>query len=477
MSQEVFDVAVIGAGVVGAAIARELSRYDLHCVLIEAANDVGAGTSKANTAILHTGFDTAPGSLEARLVSRGHDLLSEYAREVGIPHEHTGALLVAWNRSDLAQLDEVESKATQNGYMRTRRLSVEQLYRDEPNLGPGALGGVEIPDEGIICPFTTPLAYATQAVINGVTLKLNFRVTRVASGPGDIHELHASNDVIAARYVVNAAGLHADQIDRLFGNDTFSVKPRRGQLIVFDKFSRRLISRIILPVPSKTTKGVLVAPTVFGNVLLGPTAEDIEDKDATCTTEDGLESLRVKGKTIVPALLDEEVTATYAGLRAATEHGDYQIRGYPERRYVCVGGIRSTGLTSSLAIAEYVLGLLEAAALKLPPKRQFSTVKMPMIGEIGLRPYQDAEAISRNPDYGRIVCHCERVTLGEIIDACEAAVPARDLDGLRRRTRAQLGRCQTFYCGARVVDILAHYCGRPAAELMQLDECATGCPS
>jgi glycerol-3-phosphate dehydrogenase len=450
---DIYDVAIIGAGVVGAAIARELVQYRLRCVVLEAADDVGTGTSKANTAILHTGFDAKPGSLESRLVRRGHALLKAYAPAAGIPLEAIGATMIAWDGDQLAALPGIAANAAANGYTATEMLSAGELYRLEPHLGPGALGGLRIPDESLICPFTTPLAFATQALINGAALHLGAAVQAVRL-TGDATELDTGGATVHARYVVNAAGLYADAVDRLFGHAAFTVTPRRGELIVFDKLARPLVNQILLPVPTKVSKGVLVSPTVFGNIVLGPTAEDIEDKRATGSTASGLASLCDKGRRILPALLDEEVTAVYVGLRAATEHSDYQIVFHPAQRYACVGGIRSTGLTASLAIAEYVVDGLRDAGLRLEPKDDFLPVHMPNIGEAFPRPYQSAELIAADPDCGRIVCHCERVTRSEILAALRAPLPARSLDGLRRRTRALLGRCQGFYCSAQVSALL-----------------------
>ena len=471
MTERPYDVAVVGAGVVGAAIARELSRYRLAVVLLEAGPDVGVGTSKANTALLHTGFDAKVGSVEAGLVRRGHDLLEDYAAEAGIPLERTGALLVAWNADELAQLDVIDANAKANGYTAGRRVGLEEVYRLEPNLATGATGALKIPGESIICAFTTPLALATQAVVNGVALCLDSPVVATTTDSEGHHVVSLGGGrTVRARYVVNAAGLHSDEVNSMFGHEGFTVVPRRGELIVFDKLSRPLVSHILLPVPTAKTKGMLVAPTVFGNLMVGPTAEDIPDKNGTQSTSAGIKALVDKGKTLVPALLEEEVTAVYAGLRAATEHSDYQISMHAEDRYLCAGGIRSTGLSASMAIGEHVAELLADADLELKPKEQFATVRMPNIGEAFVRPYRDAEAIRVNPDYGRIVCHCERVSAGEMIDACRAAIPARSLDGLRRRTRASMGRCQGFYCAARVLELLAHQTGRSPAELTGLGE-------
>jgi glycerol-3-phosphate dehydrogenase len=451
----VADVVIVGAGVVGAAIARTLAGFSLSCVLVDGASDVGTGTSKANTAILHTGFDAKPGTLESRLLSRGSGLLRSYAAAAGIPVERTGALLVAWTPEQAAALPSIEENARRNGYLAIRQVPVSALYAREPSLGPGAVAAVEIPDESIICPWTTPLAFATEAVGAGVRLMLSCAVTGV-SDLGGAYSLSTSRGPLRCRWVVNAAGLGSDAVDRMFGGGGFTIRPRRGELIVFDKLARPLLRSILLPVPTARTKGVLVAPTVYGNVLLGPTAEDVPSILDTATTAAGLDSLLAAGRRILPGLDGEEVTATYAGLRAATEHSDYQIYVDGARRYACVAGIRSTGLSASLGIAEHVVAELDAAGLVLRARPGFGPAPpvMPYIGEAGVRPYQDAGRIAADPAYGEIVCHCERVTRGEVRDALASTVPPADLGGLRRRTRAMNGRCQGFYCAARVSRLL-----------------------
>jgi glycerol-3-phosphate dehydrogenase len=443
----VFDVVVIGGGVVGCAVARLLSLHDLDVALIEAGADVGAGTSKANTAILHTGFDATPGSIESRLVARGYALLRDYAPTVGVSVEATGALLVAWDDEQADRLPALAEKAAANGYERTELVDVAEVYEREPHLGPGATAGMVVPDEHLIDPWSTPIAFALQAVANGCQIMLNRRVTACNVGR-ETTELTtttpAGTDVIVAtRYVVNAAGLHGDTVHRLFGLDGFTIRPRRGELIVFDKLARPLLHGTVLPVPTAHTKGVLVAPTVFGNIVLGPTADDIDDRNATGSTGAGISTLLDKGRRIVPSLIDEEVTAVYAGLRAATEHSDYQISTEAGARYVGLGGIRSTGLTASMALAEEALSRLRSIGLSASAHEAVA-VRLTPLGEAGDRPYQHG---------GRIVCHCERVTESEIMVACSGPLPATDVDGLRRRTRTLAGRCQGFYCLAEVTQL------------------------
>lgn len=456
----IYDITIIGAGAVGCAIARELSKYNLKIALVESNPDVGMGTSKASTAIWHTGYDAKPGSLEAKLLRRSYALMKDYMPEANIAHELLGGLLIAWNQDQFEALPSLLKKAHENGEMDVRIVSVEEIYEREPHINKGALGGLFVPGEGILCTFSVPLAMAYQAVENGVELFLNFEVKEIRPSTTDdgqswsIVNGLSSSEVINTRYVVNAAGLFSDEINAMFGKTSFKVTPRRGQLIVYDKMARPLVNHVLLPVPTSITKGVLISPTVYGNILLGPTAEDLPDKTATETTADGLNFLLEKGRHILPQLLEEEVTATYSGLRAATEHSDYQIEMDAAQRYLCLGGIRSTGISGAMGIAEYGVELLREAGLELKPKSEFKTIELPTIGQAFTRPHQDAEMLAQNPAYAEMVCHCERVSRGELIDAMNASIPATTIDALRRRTRASQGRCQGFNCHAALLSSL-----------------------
>jgi len=452
-----YDVVVVGAGIVGSAIARMLGGYAHRVALIEGRDDVGDGTSKANTAILHTGFDAKPATLESRLVARGYRLLSDYAARTGIPVERAGALLVAWTDEELAALPGLQAKAVDNGYNRCEIVDAAEVYQRVPHLGDGALGGLTVPDESITCTWTTNLALATDAVARGVTLHTAARVSGVTVS-GDHTVVHTSRGEITTTWLVNAAGLGADYLDQSFGYNRFHVTPRRGELLVYDKLARRLVDTIVLPVPTAVGKGVLVSPTIYGNVMLGPTAEDLTDRTETGNSEQGFDFLLDKGRRLMPELLDEEITATYAGLRAATEHSDYLIDVDTAQRYVLVGGIRSTGLTSGLAVAEYVEQCLaDEDALPAAKPELPEPPRMPNLGEAFLRPYQDARRIADDPAYGAVVCFCERVTAGEIRDTFATLIPPTTPEGLRRRTRAMNGRCQGFYCGAEVASLAERY--------------------
>lgn len=308
--------------------------------------------------------------------------------------------------------------------------------------------------ESIICPWTTTLAYATEAKSRGADLLLGRTVTDVeVNRQGTV--LQTSRGPVRARWVVNAAGLGGDHLDHAFGHDRFTVTPRRGELFVFDKLTRPLVSEVLLPVPSAKGKGVLISPTIYGNVMLGPTAEDLTDRTDTSTSAGGFAQLLAKGEAILPTLGSQEVTATYAGLRAATEHSDYVVEVDADQRYLCLGGIRSTGLTSSMALARHAAELLGGAGLELVASDDLpGPPRMAGIGEAGTRPFEDAERIACDPAYGELVCFCERVSRGEIRDALASAIPPTDRGGLARRTRATNRRCQGFFCGARVDDLL-----------------------
>jgi Predicted dehydrogenase len=446
------DTTVIGAGIVGAAIARELAARVPSLALVEGRSDVGDGTSKANTAILHTGFDAKPGTLESRLVREGSLRLHAYAAECGIPVKRTGAVLVAWNEEQLVALPGLAAKAARNGYTSTRILGAAEVRSMLPHLGEGVLGGLEVPDESIVCTWTTNLALASDAVNRGATLLTNATVEAIDFG--DTTVVHTSRGDIATRVVVNAAGLGSDVIDAMAGYDRIHITPRRGELIVYDKQAAPLVDRIVLPVPTAMGKGVLVSPTIYGNVMLGPTAEDLGDRTATGTSRQGLATLQEKGERLIPELVEEEVTTTYAGLRAASDQPDFLIDLDEPQRYVAAAGIRSTGLTAGMGIGAHVADLLEEAGLCGAERGDLpDPPTMANIGEQAARPYCDGDRIATDPEYGEIVCFCERVTKGEVRDAMESVIPPADLQGLRRRTRVMNGRCQGFYCAAHIEDL------------------------
>jgi glycerol-3-phosphate dehydrogenase len=443
----IYDAAVIGGGVIGCAVLRALALGGARTVLLERGSDILSGASKGNSAILHTGFDAPSGSLELKCVRDGHAMYQAIREQLNLPVLETGAVVVAWNDAEAARLPAIIAHAHANGTADAQLLDRAELLSREPHLSPDAVAGVRIPGERIIDPWSAPLAYALQAIAHGAEAR---RHAEVRSGilDGDLWRLDTTAGPVTARIVVNCAGLHADLVEAIARSSPFTIRPLKGQFLVYDKPAVSLIGEIILPVPSEQTKGVVLTRTVFGNLLVGPTAEDQDEREGAAVTEAGMRSLMATAQRIIPALAGHAVTATYAGLRPATQFRDYQIEALPRRRWITVAGIRSTGLTAALGIAAYVAGLYADHFGILRNDIEPIPVSVPNLAEHRPRPYQSGGC-------GDIICHCELVTRGEIEGALGGALPAGDLGGLRRRTRAMMGRCQGFYCSARVARLSA----------------------
>ena len=444
-----FDVAVVGAGVVGCAVARGLARAGLGVVLVERGADILSGASKANSAILHTGFDAPPGSLELACMREGARLYRAMREEAGLPLLETGALLAAWTPADLGALQGIVAQAHGNGVADVRQVGVDEARAAEPGLAPGLLGAVLVPGEAVIDPWSAPLAYALDAIAHGARV---LRATEVTGGAREAGAwtLATSRGALRARVVVNCAGLRGDLVEAIARPSPFEVRPRKGQFVVLDKSARRHVRMIVLPVPDARTKGVLVCPTIFGNVLVGPTAEEQACREHAALDGEVLARLLAQGSRLVPALAGEPVTAAYAGLRPATQHKDYVVEALPGLAWISVGGIRSTGLTAAIGIAAHVLRLHEDGfgAPRRPPAPRAAAPRVPSLAEHLPRPWMQ-------PGRDEIVCHCEGVTRAEIAAALEGPLPAGDLGGLKRRTRCMLGRCQGFHCARRVMEIAA----------------------
>jgi len=441
------DAAVIGGGVVGCALLRRLALHGLDVVLLERGRDLLSGASKANSALLHTGFDAPAGSLELACMRAGYREYLEIHTSLGLPLVRTGAVMVAWNDVERARLPGLLAKAIANGIDDVRALDPSEIRALEPGLAPGALAGLHVPGEHVIDPWSTPLAYARQAMAHGATV---MRDCEVLDGvlEGNTWRLVTPQGDVQARIVINAAGLYADLVERFARPPPFEIRPRKGQFVVLDKTARDAVRTIVLPVPTERTKGVIVCPTIFGNVLVGPTAEEQVARDHAATDTTTLEALIVRGREILPALAHHAVTATYAGLRPATERPEYRIEALPDERWISVAGIRSTGLTAALGIARHVVDLYRRHFGPLADAAVPISTSVPNLGESLPRPWMQ-------PDAGEIVCHCERVTRTEIEAALSGPLPAGDLGGLRRRTRVMLGRCQGFHCAGRVAQIAA----------------------
>lgn len=447
-----YDIAIVGGGVVGTAIARELSRYALKTVLLEARPELGDESSKGNSALMCSGVDVPAGTLERNLVKRGYARYCAEAPAMGLPIRKVGAIVLAWTEEQEAILhkDLVDARAED---FAAEMLDGVEVYRRWPHFGPGIRCGLWQPDEAIVDPFSTPHAYALDALENGVEIRRSWRVQR-AEQVSQGWRLFGPDGQLDARCVVNAGGIRGDEVDALAGYGDFAIRPRRGQYLILDKSARAIHDVIAMPAPTPTTRGILIAPTIFGNVLVGPTAEDMADRDDRGVTEDGLKQLRQAIATMAPVLADQPVNTVFAGMRPATQFREYQIIPRLAQRWLTVGGIRSTGLSASLGIAEHVANLLIPALFDAPRRPATRPIAVPDLSETSERPWQDAARIQRDPAYAEMVCHCERITLGEIRDALASPLAPITLNGLKRRTRAMFGRCQGFYCGARVQALL-----------------------
>ncbi|MEN2991567.1 NAD(P)/FAD-dependent oxidoreductase [Tistrella sp. BH-R2-4] len=445
---EIFDAAIIGGGVIGCALARRFTLDGARVVLIEKAADVLDGASKANSAILHTGFDAPPGSLEAACIAAGYQEYMAIRDRLNLSLLRTGALVVAWTEAEAVILPDLIAQARRNGVDDVMALTEAEARRLEPELGPGVRAAFRVPREYVIDPWSAPHAYLRQAIENGARLLCRAEVTG-GRFDGATWRLETGRGAVRAGLVINAAGLHGDRIDvMLTGTQHFTIRPRKGQFVVYDKPAAALTRHVLLPVPTAVTKGVVVCRTAFGNLLVGPTAEEQDDREHAMLVPETLKALIRRGTEILPALADHDVTAIYAGLRPATEFKDYQIRLDADRRYVTVGGIRSTGLSSALGTARHVHDLCAGLGFGATPLADPVWPRMPMLAEDEIRDW-------RYPGNGGVVCHCERVTRREIEAALTGPIAAGSLAGLKRRTRVTMGRCQGFYCTQELAAITA----------------------
>lgn len=441
------DVAIIGAGVVGCAMARRFALEGARVCVLEAAPDILSGASKANSAILHTGFDAPPGSLELSCMQDAYDEYMEIRAAMNLPVLETGAMVAAWTEDEEARLPELLAQAQSNGVTDTRIISRDEVLTREPELASHVRGALLVPREHVIDPWSAPLAYATQAKALGAEFRFNAPLTG-ARRDGDTWHLATGAGPLMTKTVVNCAGLYGDKVEEILtGAPSFEIRPRKGQFVVFDKAASQHLRTILLPVPNERTKGVVLTRTAYGNLLVGPTAEEQEARDRPDVTTPELEMLIAKAVELVPALHDMPVTAVYAGLRPASERKEYRVHADPALGYYCAGGIRSTGLTAALGIARHVFALWsESHSLAWSKPNDEMAPSMPNLAEHLPRDYQI-------PGHDGIVCHCEMVTAREIRAALDSPLPPGDFGGLRRRTRCAMGRCQGFNCLGRIASL------------------------
>lgn len=449
-----YDVIIIGAGVSGAAVARELSRYKVNACVIEKEEDVCCGTSKANSAIVHAGYDAATGSLMAKLNVRGNQMMEQLSKDLDFPFKKNGSLVVCLFEEDMPKLQALYDRGVANGVPELRILNREELRAMEPNISDDAYAALYAPTAGIVCPFNLNIAMAENACVNGVEFKFDTEVTGLHPIEGG-WAIETNQGSFETKYVVNAAGVYADRLHNMVSAKKIHITPRRGDYCLLDKTAGDLVSKTIFALPGKFGKGILVAPTVHGNLILGPTAIDIEDKEGTNTTREGLDQVITKCGMNVKNIPMRSVITSFAGLRAHEDGHEFLIGELEDAKgFIDCAGIESPGLTSSPAIGEMVAEILREK-LNLEKNENFVATRKGVLDPDSLSKEERIELIKKNPAYGNIICRCEMITEGEILDAIHRPLGAKSLDGVKRRTRAGMGRCQAGFCSPRTMEILA----------------------
>ena len=449
---------IIGGGIVGVSIARELSQYNVDTVLVEGESDIAFGSTKANTGIIHAGYDDMPGTVKADLCRRGNALWSELSSELDVPFKRIGSLVVALRDDDIGILEELKERGGKNGVPSLEIIEDrDRLFQMEPNLSEESIAALYAPTAGIASPYEMAIALVENALQNGVRVLLETNVGKILVEKGEVKAVQTNRGCIEANYVINAAGLYADEVSAMVGISHFSITPRKGEYYVLDKRLGGFVNHVLFPTPTPISKGIVVTPTIDGNLLIGPNAHDIEDKTDVATTFTGLEEVFKGALRLVPnlSLRKNMIIANYAGLRAEPSTGDFIIEAYDEvKGFINAAGIKSPGLTSAPAIAKKVVNILRCEGLKLEEKEAFDPYRKSIDRSIRELSFNKAKKlIAQDPTYGHVVCRCEYVTEGEVVEAIRRG--ATTLDGVKFRTRAGMGRCQGGFCTPRVIRILS----------------------
>lgn len=459
-----FDIIIIGAGVIGCSVARELSRFNAKILVVEKSEDVCAGTSKANSAIVHSGYDAKNGTLKAKFNVEGSRMMDKICAELDVPFKRIGSLTVCDDPSRVPELEALKDRGDKNGVEGLRVLSREEALELEPNLADGVVAALLAPTAGIICPFKLTVAMAENAAANGAEFLFDTEVKRVYPEDGVWHIITENGEFTAAA-VVNAAGVYSDDFNNMVSEDKLNIVPRRGDYILLDRSAGGCVSRTVFQLPTKFGKGVLVTPTVHGNTIIGPSAVDIDDKESTATTAEGIESVTLKAALSIKNLPVRQVITSFAGLRAHGDRHDFVIGEAEDAPgFFNCAAIESPGLSAAPAIGVYIAGLIKDK-LGISEKENFMPQRRDILNPNDLSLEERNELIKREPAYGTIVCRCESVTEGEILDAIRRNPGARSLDGVKRRTRAGMGRCQAGFCSPKVMEILRRELGKDLTEI------------
>ena len=456
MANKKYDVAIIGGGVTGSAVARELSRYKLNVCLVEKEEDVCSGTSKANSAIVHAGYDAKPNTLKARLNVEGNRLMEEYSKELDFPFRRNGSLVLCFEEENIPKLKALFERGKENGVPDMQLLTGDEVRRLEPNVTDEVVAAIFAPTGGIVCPFNLTIALAENACDNGVEFKLNTEVTNIEKNSGE-YILHTNNGDINTRYIVNAAGVYADKFHNMVCEDKLTIVARKGDYELFDKQAGKIIDKTIFQLPTEMGKGVLVTPTIHGNLLIGPTATDVDNKEGTETTAKELSTVTRLSARSVKNIPYRQVITSFSGLRAHEIGDDFVIDEVADGFFDCAG-IESPGLSCAPALGRYVADMVSKKA-NAELKEDWNGVRKGIIRPLELSMEDRAELIRKRPDYGTIICRCENVSEGEIVDSIHRTLGATSLDGVKRRVRQGMGRCQAGFCTPKTIEILARELG------------------
>nr|NLJ02492.1 NAD(P)/FAD-dependent oxidoreductase [Bacillota bacterium] len=458
------QVVIVGGGIIGTAAARELSRYKLDVLLLEKEPEVGWGTTKANSGIVHGGFHEEEGTLKAKYCFPGNQMYPKLCEELNVCFVQNGILMVGRTPEEMETVRQYYERGKRRG-VNVKLLSREELLRQEPSLSPEIAGGLYAPEGGAVMPFELAAALMENAAQNGARYKVNAEVINAwYDRDSGKKYLETGEEIIAADYIVNAAGLFSDDLARMFGDDYFSIRPRKGEEYIFDLSVKDLVKSTIFPVPGQVSKGILVIPTAAGNLMMGPTGDDVEDKEDLGTSLDGFQRVLAGARSLVPSLDPRKIIAQFAGVRAASDRGDFIVELSPNvPGLLHLAGIESPGLTAAPAIAADVPRLLAEAGLELEAKEDFQPRREGVVRFSTLSRAEQDELIRKDPSFGRIICRCESITEGEIVDAIRRG--ARTLDGIKFRARAGAGRCQGGFCQPLIAQIISRELGIPVTEV------------
>ena len=464
-----YDVVVIGAGISGAMCAYKLAKYDLSVCVLEAGEDIAAGSTRANSAIVHAGYDAKEGTLKALLNVRGCEMMEEIAKTLDVHYKKCGSLVIGFNEKDREHIELLKARGEKNGVKGLRIIEADELHELEPYVAQDAQCALLAPSAGIVCPYDLAFAVSENAATNGADFHFNFKVEKIEKEDG-IFKVSCAERTVSGRYVLNCAGLYCDEIARLAGDPLpFEIIPRRGEYMLLDKAENKIASRTLFVTPSEKGKGILVSPTADGNIIVGPNANIVEEKSDTSVTYEGLDEIADGARLIVPSINLKANITSFAGVRPTPSSGDFYIQSSDAvENLIHVAGIESPGLASSPAIGEYVVEILKESGLELKKRENYIKTRSKN-GNFKLfcdmTDDERREAISKNPAYAKIICRCENITEADILNAIYRPIPAHTVDMVKRRTRSGMGRCQGGLCRTRVADIISKELKIPLSEV------------